>query len=102
MQMNSDMSNTTMKVSVLTLYPLQTIVMNCIEIMQDMMCRHGHTMLVFLSVEFMDIINGTYVEKHVTAARKVEERTKCDCKGAETSMKKAVRGIQCTTKEQKL
>lgn len=102
LQMYSDRSKTTIKVSRLNLYPLHINVRIFIESMQDMMCSHTHILLAFLPVEFINKINVTYVENNMLpqldSLKKVHPVI---AQLLKPLPKKAVRGIQCPTKEQK-
>lgn len=62
LQLYSDNVKTSLKVSGLRLYPLHIKFMNFAEHMQAMMCSHGHTMLAFLTLEFMHMIKRDYLE----------------------------------------
>lgn len=62
MQLYSEKSKASMKVSGLTFYPLHVHVMNFSESVQDLMSSHGHTILTFMPVDFLNIQSGGFVE----------------------------------------
>lgn len=60
LQVYSDKSNKTLKVSGLTLYNLHIKLMNFSEPMQHLMNSHGHRILYSLSVQFLYVHGDMY------------------------------------------
>jgi len=103
LQLYSDKSKTTLKMSGLTFYPFHVNIMNFTEPMQNMMINHGHTILAFLPVEFMTLsCGGDLVDAYIDRVSKLKAIHHVINQVMKPLSDVAVAGISCPTKDGKV
>ena len=103
LQLYSDKSKTTMKMSGITFYPFHLNIMNFSEPMQSLMKNNGHTILAFLPVEFTNVnsLSGS-VDAYIDQVSKLKTIHQVICDVMKPLSDAAVVGIPCTTKDKKI